>query len=141
MLDRVGWFLADAVLTAHVLLLVVLGIGVVVAALGWMRRRPRVALVFWPSLVVTLGWQALPGCPLSDLERWLRRMEAPGWDRDMSIARTLSGRLTGVHPPETVFAGLAALLGAMAVYAFVRYHLGHAQALGAWVLRLRVRDS
>jgi len=117
------WFLANLVLIIHVLLFLFLGAAVVMAAMGWMRRYRKLALAFWPTMVVTLGGLAVPGCILSDLERWLRQMVAPGWSRDMSIARTIARTLTGYHPPETIFTALGVLLFSLAVYAFVRHHL------------------
>ena len=117
------WLFADIVLVVHILLWLFLGAGMVVAAMGWMRRRRKLTLVFWPTMVVTLGGLAVPGCILSDLERWLRQMVVPKWSRDMSIARTISGTLTGYHPPEAIFTALGVLLFSLAVYAFVRYHL------------------
>ena len=115
--------LCHIVLVVHILLWLFLGVGMVVAAMGWMRRRRKLALAFWPTMVVTLGGLAVPGCILSDLERCLRQMVVPKWSRDMSIARTISGTLTGYHPPEAIFTALGVLLFSLAVYAFVRYHL------------------
>ena len=66
---------------------------------------------------------AVPGCILSDLERWLRQIEVPGWSRDMSLARTVSGTVIGYHPPDALFTVVGVLLFSLAVYAFVRYHL------------------
>ena len=117
------WFLADIVLVVHILLWLFLGAGVVVAVMGWMRRYRKLALVFWPTMAVTLVNLAVPGCILSDLERWLRQIEVPGWNRDMSLARTVSGTVIGYHPPDTLFTVVGVLLFSLAVYAFVRYHL------------------
>jgi hypothetical protein len=117
------WSLADIVLAAHILLWLFLGAGVVVAVMGWMRRYRKLALVFWPTMAVTLVNLAVPGCILSDLERWLRQIEVPGWSRDMSLARTVSGTVIGYHPPDALFTVAGALLFSLAVYAFVRYHL------------------
>lgn len=117
------WSLADLVLAAHILLWLFLGAGVVFAVMGWMRRYRKLALVFWSAMAVTLVSLAVPGCILSDLERWLRQIEAPGWSRDMSLARTVSGTVIGYHPPDALFTVAGALLFSLAVYAFVRYHL------------------
>ena len=95
----------------------------VVAALCWMRRYRKLALTFCPTMVVTLVSLAVPGCILSDLERWLRQIEVLGWSRDMSLARTVSGTVIGYHPPDAFFTVAGALLFSLAVYAFVRYHL------------------
>ena len=117
------WHLADVVLAMHILFWLFLGAGVIVAATGWMRHRRRLSLVFWPTMGVTLGSIAVLGCILSDLERWLRQMVVSGWSREMSLARTVSGTLTGYYPPDTLFTALGILLFSLAIYAFVRYHL------------------
>lgn len=124
-----SWTLANVVLGAHITLFVVLVLGLVLAAAGWMRRRTRVAAVFWPALVVTVGWQALPGCALTTLERWLRWRDSPGWDRDMSILRTVLETVAGTRPPWVIDYIFPVTLAAVAVYAFGRYHLRDALAL------------
>lgn len=130
------WLLANAVMALHVALFVLLAAGVLLAAAGWMRSHGRISRVFWPALVVTLGWQALPGCILTDLERWLRRQDQPGWDRQMSLARTITGELTGVYPSEGVFAALAGALAVLALLAAARYHGSGVRAL-VWRGRAR----
>lgn len=117
------WYFTDMVLVVHILLWLFLGAAVPVAAMGLMQRRRKLALVFWSTMVVTLGGVAAPGCILSDLERWLRQMVVPGWNRDMSLARTVSRTVIGYHPPDALFAVIGVLLFSLAVYAFVRYHL------------------
>ena len=126
------WFLGDIVLGVHILLWLFLGAGVVVAVMGWMRRYRKLALTFWPTMVVTLVSLAAPGCILSDLERWLRQIGVPGWSRDMSLARTVSGTITGYYPPDAIFTALGILLFSLAVYAFVRYHV---RGVIAWLRR------
>ena len=70
-------WLAVAVRIFHVALIVGLGVGSLMAAFGMVPRR-RFALIFWPSLFVTMTWMALPvSCPLSDLELWLRQQANP----------------------------------------------------------------
>lgn len=119
-----SWTLANLVLTAHIALFVFLVFGVIMAAVGWMRRHTRVAVVFWLTLVVTLAWQPFPGCGLTDVERWLRWKQDPDWDREMSLLRTIVETVTGIHRPpavlDFVFPISVAVLGA---YAFARYHL------------------
>ena len=117
------WLFADIVLAIHILLWLFLGTGVVFAALGMMRRPRKLALIFWPTMAVTLGSMAAPGCILTDLERWLRQMVVPAWSRDMTLARTVAGTVTGYHPPDAVFTALGVVLFSLAAYAFVRYHL------------------
>ena len=117
------WILANLVLAGHIALFVFLVFGVILAAVGWMRRRARAAVLFWLTLVVTLAWQPFPGCGLTDLERWLRWKQAPDWDREMSLLRTIVDTVIGIHPPavlDFVFPTSVAVLGA---YAFARYHL------------------
>ncbi len=117
------WVLANLVLTAHIALFAFLAVGVLVAAAGWLRRRSRQALVFWFVLVVTLAHQPVPGCGLTVLERWLRSKEHPGWDREVSLLRTVIETATGARPPAVFDIVFPATLGAIALYAFSRYHL------------------
>jgi len=117
------WHLANVVLVVHILLWLFLAAGVIVAAAGWMRHLRKLSLIFWPTMAVTLGSLAVPGCILSDLERWLRQMVISEWRREMSLARTVSGTITGYHPPDILFTALGVLLFSLAIYAFVRYHL------------------
>jgi len=118
-----SWTLANLVLAGHLSLFVLLVLGVVLAAVGWMRRHMRVAVAFWLTLVVTLAWQPFPGCGLTKIERWLRWKQDPDWDREMSLLRTIVETVTGARPPavlDYVFPASVAVLG---LYAFGRYHL------------------
>ncbi|HSW59018.1 MAG TPA: hypothetical protein VLH15_11480 [Dehalococcoidales bacterium] len=115
------WAAADIVLAFHILLFLLLGIGIILAATGNMHRK--LALFFWPVLFFTALNMPLPGCILTDIERWLRHMVMPGWNREMSLARTVSGAVTGWHPPDLFFTIIGLLLFALAIYAFVRFHL------------------
>lgn len=117
------WWLANLVLATHISLFVILVIGLVLAAAGWMRRHSRTSLVFWPALVVAVGWQALPGCPLTELEHWLRWKQNPGWERGMSILRTVGETVTDVQPPPALDIAFPLALVALALYGFGRYHL------------------
>ncbi len=117
------WGLANLVLVAHISLFVILVIGLVLAAGGWMRRHSRTSLVFWPALLVTVGWQALPACPLTELEYWLRWKQDAGWERGMSILRTVGETVTDVHPPPVLDLVFPSALVALAAYGFGRYHL------------------
>ena len=117
------WLLANLVLAAHILLFVFLALGVVLAAAGWTRRHARAAVGFWLALTVTLALQPVPGCGLTQLERWLRWKQDPDWHRELSLLRTVVETVTGVHAPailDTLFPAALAVLG---VYAFTRYHL------------------
>ncbi len=117
------WILANLVLVAHILLFVYLALGVVLAAAGWMRRHTRAAIVFWLTLTVTLGLQPVPGCGLTQLERWLRWKQDPDWHRELPLLRTIVETVTGVQPPAILDTVLPAALAALGVYAFARYHL------------------
>ncbi len=117
------WILANLVLAAHILLFVLLALGVVLAAAGWMRRHTRAAVVFWLALTVSLVLQPVPGCGLTQLERWLRWKQDPDWNRELSLLRTIVETVTGVHPPAILDIVLPAALAVVGVYAFARYHL------------------
>jgi len=60
------WLFADIVLVVHILLWLFLGAGVVVAAMGGIQRRRKLALVFWPTMAVTLGNMAAPDVATPD---------------------------------------------------------------------------
>lgn len=89
------WFLADLVLAFHIALFVVLGAGVVLAALGLMRHHRRLNLLFWPTLAVSLGWAMAPvECGLPEIEVWLRQRVEPGWARTMDLPQTVTKSLS-----------------------------------------------
>ena len=115
--------LANLVLAAHILLFVFLALGVVLAAAGWMRRHARMAVVFWLTLTATLALQPVPGCGLTQLERWLRWKQDPDWNRELPLLRTVVETVTGVHPPAILDIVFPAALAVLGVYAFARYHL------------------
>jgi len=117
------WLLANLVLAGHISLFVLLVFGLILAAAGWMRRHGKLAVVFWLTLVVTLARQPLPGCGLTDLERWLRWKQDPEWDRELPLLRTVVETLTGAHPPAILDLLFPAILGTVGIYAFARYHL------------------
>ena len=130
-----AWVLANLVLAAHIALFIVLALGAAAAALGWMRRHLWVAIVYWPTLLVTLALQLVPGCGLTNLERWLRWKQDPDWDREISLLRTVFETVTRLPPPavlDYVFPTAVAVLG---IYGFARCH---ARDLVAF-LRRRVR--
>ena len=116
------WLAASVVLGLHMALLAGVSIGVVAAALGILRKYPRLALVFWVSLLVTALWQPLPSCALTDIEKWLRHRVEPEWDRTISVQRMLIREVTGVDLQEQVFWWMGVVLVVVAGYAFWRYH-------------------
>ena len=117
------WIVANALLGFHIALFVALVIGVVLAALGWMGRRPAAARIFWPVLAVVVAWQFMPGCALTDLEEWLRHRTDPTWERQTTILQAAVRTLTGIAVPRASNTLLTIFLGGLGVYAFVRYHL------------------
>ncbi|MBI4282385.1 MAG: DUF2784 family protein [Chloroflexi bacterium] len=128
------WLAANVVLGLHMAVLAGVSIGVVVAALGILHRYPRLALVFWVTLLVTAISQPLPSCALTDMERWLRHRVEPEWDRTVSVQRMLIRELTGADVPERVFWWVGVVLVVVAGYAFWRFHRDQA---GDMVGRLR----
>lgn len=131
------WILANLVLAVHISLFGLLIFGLVLAAAGWMRRHAKVAVVFWMALAVTLTSQPLPGCALTDLERWLRWKQDPEWHREMSLLRTVVETLTGAHPTAVLDVVFPAALASLAVYAFARYYLHDLLAM----IRRRTKPS
>ena len=117
------WVLANLVLTAHLALFAVLVAGVVLAAAGWLRPRIKLSAAFWLTLFVTLAWQPLPGCGLTQLERWLRCRVEPDWDRDLSLLRVVFETVTGVRAPAILDVIFPVSVAALGVYAFASYYL------------------
>ncbi|MBI4304928.1 MAG: hypothetical protein HY678_01285 [Chloroflexi bacterium] len=122
------WILANFVLAAHIALFVVLAAGLVVAASGWLRGHTRLALVYWSALGIAVSWQLLPGCPLTDIERWLRLQVDPAWVREPSLLRMVLETLFGFRP--NVFADYLfhSALATVGLYALIRHHAGPAFA-------------
>ena len=121
------WLAGNVVLGLHMALLAGVSIGVAAAALGILRKYPRVALVFWMTLLVTALWQPLPSCALTDIEKWLRHQVEPEWDRTISVQRMAILEVTGIDIQEQVFWWVGVVLVAVAGYAFWRYHRGQAR--------------
>ena len=123
------WIAANVVLGLHLALLTVLVVGLVAAAAGIMRRYPRLALVFWATLLITALWQLLPSCALTDIEKWLRHRVEPEWDRTISVQRMAIRELSGVDIQEQVFFWAGVVLVVVAGYAFWKYHRDQARDL------------
>lgn len=121
------WLAANVVLGLHMALLAGVSIGVVAAALGILRKHPRLALAFWGTLLVTAISQPLPSCALTDIEKWLRHRVEPEWDRTISVQRMVIRELTGIDIQEQVFWWMGVVLVVVAVYAFWRYHRDQAR--------------
>jgi hypothetical protein len=117
------WALANLVQVAHVALFVLLTAGILFAAAGNMRGRPKLATGFWTLFAITLAWQYIPGCPLTSIERWLRLRVEPDWDRELSLLRVTLRSVTGLTPPAWSDVVFPATLGALATYALTRWHL------------------
>ncbi len=122
-----SWSVANVVYWLHTALPVVLGIGVVAATFGTLRRYPRVAMIFWATLLLSILWQLLPSCILTDVEGWLRHTVDPEWVRTESVQKIVTRALTGVELREGVSTVLLATGVPVAVYAFWRYHRDQAR--------------
>ena len=128
------WFLADVVRVLHVLVVLVIAFAVILAAFGFTRGHRQVALVLWPSVGVYLLWQVLPGCPISDLEVWLRHQVDPSWRLPASLPQYVTQQITGLTLPPNVFAFLALVVGILGAYGFGRFHLaGLVRTLMLWI--------
>jgi hypothetical protein len=134
-MSDVYWLAANVVLGLHMAVLAGVSIGVVVAALGILRRHPRLSLGFWVMLLITALWQPIPSCILTDIEKWLRHQVEPGWDRTISVQRMLIRELTVIDVPERVFWWLGLVLVVVAGYAFWKHHRDQARGLLAWLMR------
>jgi hypothetical protein len=129
------WLAANVVLGVHMALLAGLTVGLLAAALGVLRRYPRLALGFWATLVISAVWQPLPSCILTDMERWLRHRVEPEWDRTVSAQRMLIRELVGVDLREEVFWWVGVVMVVVAGYAFWRYHRDQAGGMVGRLLR------
>jgi hypothetical protein len=115
------WFLADMVLAFHIALFVSLGIGVVLAALGYMRRHRNLNLLFWPVFAVSMGWALIPvECGLTELEVWLRQQVEPGWTRPLDLPQTVAQWLTGRVMPRQLFVAMGLFMVGLAILGFWR---------------------
>ena len=125
------WLLADLVLAIHVALFVVLGVGVVLAALGLMRHHRRMNLFFWPTFVISIGWAMVPvDCPITELEVWLRQLVEPDWARPQQLPPTVGEWLTGVALPRRFFMAVGGLLFGLAIFGFWRSYWGRGSISG-----------
>ncbi|MBI4219913.1 MAG: hypothetical protein HY682_07220 [Chloroflexi bacterium] len=122
------WVAANFVLAAHIALFVLLGAGLVAAAFGWLRGRPRLALAYWSALGISVGWQLVPGCPLTDIERWLRLQVDPAWAREPPLLRMVIETLFGFKPNALADYLFHSTLATVGAYALVRHHVGPAIA-------------
>ena len=112
---------ADLVLAFHIALFVVLGTGVILAALGLMRHHQRLNLLFWPALTVSLGWAMIPvDCGLTDIESWLRQRVEPDWTRPLGLPETVTNWLIGVVLPRQFYLALGGLMSGLAIFGFWR---------------------
>ena len=129
------WLAANMVLALHMVVLVGVSIGVVVAALGILRRYPRLALFFWVTLLITALWQPIPSCILTDIEKWLRHQVEPGWDRTVSVQRMLVRDLAGVDVPERAFWWMGVVLVTVAGFALWKHHRDQVRVAFRWLTR------
>ncbi len=116
------WFIADVVLLLHILIPLVLAASVIVAAAGRLHHYRKLSVALWSAIMVNLVILIAPGCILADIERWLRHMVEPEWGREMTLPRTVSGVITGYHPPDAFFTVVAMPLFSLAAFAFMRYY-------------------
>lgn len=115
----VWWFLANIILTIHILLFVGIVVGLFLASVSILKRYKKISLAFWIITIITLGSQLIPGCQLTTVETWMRHQVDPTWERENSIAKTLSSEL-GIELPERFFTGLGIILGVVASMIFIR---------------------
>ena len=114
------WLLANSVLGIHVLLFTGVVVGLFLASIGILKRYKKISLVYWSITVITLVSQLIPGCQLTTIERWMRHQVDPSWEREYSIARTLTNEFLGIDLPDKFFTGLAIILGVVVAMVFIR---------------------
>ena len=123
--------LADAVMGLHLLLMGLLGVSVVLLALGFFKGRRNWQFFYYgvTALAVGLGvaaWKGiLQSCPLTDLEYMLRRLYDPSesWMRTRSLLGTTIYNTTGVEVPEFVFT-IALVIGIVAMISSLLFRRG-----------------
>ena len=121
-LEALVW-LANGVRVFHVALLVALGVGAALSAFG-MLPRGRLALVYWPTFLVTMVWTALPVfCPITSLELWLRRQVNPEATYPDALPQALSRWLLGAVPSDQFLLGVGLLSIAFGAFGFWRAYL------------------
>ena len=121
-LEALVW-LANGVRVFHVALLVALGVGAALSAFG-MLPRGRLALVYWPTFLVTMVWTALPVfCPITSLELWLRRQVNPEATYPDALPQALSRWLLGAVPSDQFLLGVGLLAIAFGAFGFWRAYL------------------
>ncbi|MSQ25933.1 MAG: DUF2784 family protein [Dehalococcoidia bacterium] len=120
------WAAGGAVYGLHMGLLVLMAAGALAAAAGWLARRRRLSLSYWPLLAGTSLSQLLPSCPLTQLEYWLRRHDVPDYQRTLSVANGFVHLVTRAWLPEWAITAILIAILALSAYAWFRYHSGAA---------------
>ncbi len=123
---------ADAVFAAHLTLLLFIGVGAAAAMRAALLRHILWGRLYWTSLALTGLSQFLPGCPLTQLELWVRRLDDPASDRTHSILNTTQHFITRMWLPEWVFTALLVAVLVISIYAWFRY-----RAWGQWLTLFR----
>ncbi len=126
------WTLGNALWGFHIFYIVALGLGTFLAAFGVLRRFRRLSFVLFLNLGGVMLWQVLPGCPLNDIETWLRRHVDPTWKSGTPLPEVISERITGVDLPYELFVALGLMWMAVSVFAFWRTYFPNVSPYTLW---------
>ena len=112
--------LADLLLGFHIFYIIALFIGTFFGLFGWMRNRRLFSLFFFANLCAAMFWQIAPGCPLTELEKWLRLKVNPNWIHGTPLPEAIAEKITGVDLPYELFLGVGLAWVALSVIAVIQ---------------------
>ena len=112
--------LADLLLGFHVLYISALFIGTFFALFGGMRKRRLLSFFFFSNLSAAMFWQIAPGCPLTDLEKWLRIKVNPDWTHGTPLPEAIAEKIIGVDLPYELFFGVGLAWVALSAIALIQ---------------------
>ena len=112
--------LANLLLGFHILYIIILFIGTFFALFGYMRNRRLFSLFFFTNLSAAMFWQIAPGCPLTELERWLRLKVNPEWTSGTPLPEAIAENILGIDLPYELFFGVGLAWVALSAIALIQ---------------------
>ena len=112
--------LADILLGFHIIYIVVLFIGTFAALFGLMRQHLKSSIFFFTNLAATMFWQIAPGCPLTELERFLRLKVDANWTSGTPLPEAIAEKLLGVDLPYELFFGIGLAWVGLSIIAIIQ---------------------
>ena len=112
--------LANLLLGFHILYIIILFIGTFFALFGYMRNRRLFSLFFFTNLSAAMFWQIAPGCPLTELERWLRLKVNPELTSVSPLPEAIAENILGINLPYELFFGVGLAWVALSAIAFIQ---------------------